>query len=437
MSSQSWLVLPLALAAIPALQDAGRDATEARLQQCVEEHARSSDADAFAVQVLIGEESLFEAGHGRVRADAQRDASVDTTFAVAPMAHAWLATALLRKVRTGDLALDTHAVTLLPELLPESSPVRVVELMHQTSGLADYRDHAPAKLLAGGPSYAEIMATVMDIAPVNAPNECVTETATNTLLLAALVEVVYESAADEALHEAIFAPLEMNSTGYLMTAVAREAGAEASASPAFLASGLRSTADDLARYARGVIDRRVLGTEGVEQLKGAAQLADGSLANSGMGVRLIELGDHPGHLIGGPSAVVAHIPAHDLVVALAGMGQSPDLEELAWQLARTVVAHHSPEVLDLPLTPDEQAPYLGSYQIGCTTVIISADGARLVLDEVDRGKTLLLNQGEHRFVARDGGDVQVEFEFVGETADSFVLIRNGLRSIAKRLGRDG
>ncbi len=438
MAPQLWHALPLAFVALSAaLPSQDADSTRSRVAQCVTQHAESSDADAFAIRVQIGEEALLATGHGRAAARSNRDAGDDTVFAAGELAHVWLATALLAKASSGDLDLEVRVQALVPELVPEDSPVRVHDLLRHTSGLADYRDHAPERLLLGAPSYAEVMATLKNIAPVNPPGECVAECATDTLLLAAVVEAQYGASADEALQRAIFGPLEMDSTGYVTTAVAREAGADEPASPAFLPGGLRSSAGDLARFSRGLIDRSVLDSAAVEQLTRPVRLSDGALSSTGMGVRLVELGDEPGHFLGGAAAVIAHFPAHDLVIAAIGEGDAPMLDELAWRVAQTVAAPPEVELRDLPLSAEEQAPYLGSYQIGCTTLLIGSDGARLVLDEVDRGKTLLLNQGEHVFLARDGSAVRVEFELIGERAESFVLIRNGLRSTAQRLGRDG
>lgn len=437
MAPQLWHALPLALVALSAALPFQDDTTvEGRVARCVTEHAESSDADSFAIHVLIGEETLLATGHGRATASSDRDAGDETLFPAGELAHPWLATALLGKVSSGDLDMDAHVRTLLPALLPEDSPVRVRDLLRHTSGLADYRDHAPERLLHGAPSYAAVMTTLKDVAPVNSPGECVAECATDTLLLAALVEAQFGAPADEALHRAIFGPLEMNSTGYMMTAVAREAGSEEEGSPAFLPGGLRSSAGDLARFSRGIIDRDVLDSAGTEELMQPVRLADGSISSTGMGVRLVELGDDEGHILGGSTAVIAHFPAHDLVIAAIGQGDAPDLDALAWSIARTIAAAPSEELRDLPLTGEQQRLYLGSYQIGCTTVLVGADGPRLVLDEVDRGKLLLLNQGEHVFVARDGSDVRLEFSVDNGPAESFVLVRNGLRSIAKRLGRD-
>jgi len=438
MAPQLWHAASLALVALSAaLPSQDANSTENRLARCVAQHAETNDADAFAIRVQIGEEALLATGHGRAAARSNRDAGEDTVFPAGELAHAWLATALLAKASSGDLDLEVRVQSLVPELVPKDSPVRVHDLLRHTSGLADYRDHAPERLLLQAPSYAEVMATLKDVAPVNPPGECVAECATDTLLLAAVVEAQYGAPADEALHRAIFGPLEMRSTGYQMTAVAREAGADEPASPAFLPDGLRSSAGDLALFSRGLVDRIVLDSAAVEELTQPVRLSDGTLSSTGMGVRLVELGDEPGHFLGGSSAVIAHFPAHDLVIAAIGEGDEPMLDELAWRVAQTVAAPPEVELRDLPLTEEEQAPYLGSYQIGCTTILIASDGARLVLDEVDRGKTLLLNQGEHVFLARDGSDVRLEFQLVGEQAESFALIRNGLRSTAQRLGRDG
>lgn len=429
MTRSVWFTLPLGLAALAAALPSQEDPTRARLERVLTEHAGRLGVEALTAEVSIGEDALLSWG-------SERGTTAASRFPAAGMAHPWLATAVLRRVEAEELELESRVAPLLPGLLPEDSGVRVVELLRHTSGLADYRDHAPAALLARGPSYAELMGTLEGVAPVNAPGECVAECATDTLLLAALVERLYGAPADEALDAAIFTPLEMESTRYALAVTLREASADGELQAAFQPRGLQSSAADLARYSRGMADRSLLDSETTALFVHPAHLSDGSVEPSAMGMRLVTLGEDEGHVLGDDRMAVAHFPSHDLVIAAAGSGDMPAVDDLAWSLARAMIEAPEAEALDLPLTAEAMQPYLGSYQIGCSTVVVAAEGARLVLDELDEGRTLLLHQGDHVFLAADGSDTRVEFELTNGEAQSFTLVRRGLRSVARRLGQD-
>jgi CubicO group peptidase (beta-lactamase class C family) len=429
MTRSAWFTLPLGLVALAAALPSQEDPTRARLEKVLTEHAAGLGVETVAAEVRVGDEALVAWG-------SDRRTTPGTRFPAAGLAHPWLATAVLRRVEAEELELETRVAPLLPGLLPEDCGVRVVELLRHTSGLADFRDHASPAMLARGASYAELMGTLAEVPPVNAPGECVAECATDTLLLAALVEVLYEAPADEALERAVFAPLEMESTGYALAVTLREAAADGELEAAFQPRGLSSTVADLVRYSRGMADRSLLDSETTEIFTHPAHLADGTVEPSAMGMRLVSLGEDEGHVLGDDNTAVAHFPAHDLVIAVAGSGEEPAMDDLAWNLARAVIEAPEAEPLDLPLTEEAMRPYLGSYQIGCNTVVIAAEGARLVLDELDEGRTVMLHQGDHTFLAADGSDTRIEFEVPNGEAQSFTLIRRGLRSIARRLGQD-
>jgi CubicO group peptidase (beta-lactamase class C family) len=450
MSKHDWIPpvlivgVALSLVATGTSQDSPKIDLDASVRSLMTETLERSSIEAVAVAVSIGSDTLFAGGLGPARPGKSAQATANTRFDAAPLAHALLVTAALQLEAAGKLGYEDRVALHLPKLVAEGCPVRVTELLAHTSGLPDYRDFAPAKLTSEGrPTYAQLAGLVLGKTPETAPGECVKLSATDTLLLAALLEQVTGKPAEEVLSASIFEKLGMQDTLYdLGTEVAgtREAASKEGAnSPAFLPRGLSSSAADLLRFQRGLVDLSLLDSDDLETMNAPLRLVDGSRAASGLGVRRIQLHETAGLVLAEGVRGGAHLvyyPEFDLAIAVMARGRDAEPERLARAVARLVIVEPEVGKQDIPLTEGGMRPYVGSYQIGCTTVVIRGALGHIVLDEIDESPRVLLFQGEHSFVARDDPDVWLVFEVEGERALSFLLEKRGTHSRAVRLGSD-
>lgn len=450
MSKRTW-ILPTLLIAVGASapsgarQDPGRADLAGALRDVLGHSMEAGSIEALALAVAIGPETVFAEGRGPARPGKSAKASADTVFGAASMAHAFLVTAALKLEAEGKLSHEDKVASHVPELVAKDCAVRVGELLAHTSGLADYRDNVPQEVWRKGrPTIDELAGLVRELPPVTAPGECVEPNATDTLLLAALLEEVAGKGVEELLRSSIFAPLGMKDTLYELEepdAGVSEASAKGEDRPAFLPRGLRSTAADLLRFQRGLVDLSLLDSDELETMNAPVRLADGSQANSGLGVLRVRLHETEGLVLGeaqdGTGALLAYYPEFDLAIAVVARGEDAAPERVARAAARLVIVEPDVGVRDLPLTEAQMKPYLGNYQIGCTTVLIRGAMGRLVLDEVDEGPTVLAYQGEHVFLAQGDPDVRLVFEVEDELASRFVLERHGVRSVAVRFRKDG
>ncbi len=405
------------------------DALDALIEEAQEEMELSSGS----VVVAIGDELLHTSTFGVAEPGGSRRTGLDTPFVAQSLAHTWLSTVILQYRAEGDVELDARLGLLLPDLVGEGCPVHVTHLLNQSSGLADYTDFI-AEQDRRGASYAELLEPLKTQVLVTEPGECVAPTPTNTLLLAALLEKLSGEPAASVLQARIFDPLGMSSSGYLVDEE-RSAVIEASAgrgSEALRMAGLRSSARDLIRFQRGLIDRELLGTEDFKVMVSATCLLDGTTVASGMGIRRISAGGSAGFLIGGGDACVAYFPEHDLSVASMARAEDPRLDQLATRLAARVMEAPKAEPADIYLSRSEMLVYLGTYRIGCNALYIRPGVGRIVLDRVDGGEDVLLYQGGQRFIARGDPGIEITFDVVGVRAVSFTLVEHGRRSIATR-----
>jgi|GEM_PF-2463094 len=438
-SKRTLVLAPLAAALValassgPA-QDAPLDLDDA-LRALMIEAVEVGGVEAVALAISVEGEPLFAGGHGPARAGKSAPATEETPFAAGDLAHALLVTAALQLEAEGELDLGARVTERLEGLLPDDSPLRVGQLLAHSSGLPDYRDFAPAELLAGGASYAELLAGVRDQPLEAEPGTCVLPSATDGLLLAALIESASGRAAEEVLRASIFAELGMDDTSYdaeLARARASEAASDEEPTPAFLPRGLRSSAADLSRYLNGLVELELFGSGALESMTAAVELKDGSRAGSGLGLVHVRHFDNAGFVLGEDSgagaARLAYYPELGLGIALVARGETPRLAALERQVAALVIERPEEGLLDLPLDATAQRVYAGSYQLGCSTLVVRGEAGRLVLDELDELPLVLLHQGEHRFVARDDPGIRLDFEVEGELAQAFLLERHGAQA---------
>ncbi|MCB9913707.1 MAG: beta-lactamase family protein [Planctomycetes bacterium] len=437
MSTLATTTVSLTLAAGLAWALAPQE-DEATLAESLEarfmEACTEMELDAASVTVAVGDECLLADGFGVL--DGYRgEVSADTALPAGELAHAWLTTLVLELRAKGALALDRELGALLPDLVGEGCKAHVAHLLQHTSGLADYTDFVTPEARVGA-TYAELLLPVRSQPPVSEPGECVADNPTDTLVLAALVERVSGTSAADLLQVRLFERLHMEDSGYDAPERAQPIDASApvdeDAAPALYPPALRTTARDLLRFQRALVDRVILDSDDFEAMCEPARLADGTHAEFGLGLRLTQAGEAPAFAMGGRDAAVLFVPAHDLTITALAVGADARMDRLAQRLAAEVVEVPPREIVDLYLSRSEMQPYLGSYRIGCNALIVKPGEGRLVLDRIDEGDDALLFQGAHRFVLADDHDVSLTFELEAGRALRFILIDHGRRSEATR-----
>ncbi|MFT7669015.1 MAG: CubicO group peptidase (beta-lactamase class C family) [Planctomycetota bacterium] len=437
------LVFAIAPSSYSTQQDSPSAKFEAAANSAVESFVQESSPEAVVVAIAISDDDLFAGSYGPAVAGRQRPATTDTSFSAASLAHAFLVTTALQLQAEDKLSHEDRIATYLPDLLPEGCAVRVGELMSHTSGLPDYRDFVtPEELSRGHLTYASLLGKIVEVAPVSQPGECVQINATDSLLLAALLEKISGMPADELLQEFIFDKLGMDNTDYDLDASTSEASAKEPEEGrlAFLPKGMTSTVSDLLLFQRGLLDLTLLASDDLADMNDLVRLSDGSSAGCGLGVKHVQLQDSDGIILGEvdaeSAAQVAYFPEYSLIVVVMARVEEADVGDLSYDLARLVIAKPEAQLLDLLLTEEGTRPYLGQYQVGCSTVVINATEGRIVLDEMDEVPLVFHNQGNHLFIASSDPGLRITFEVVENIARSFTLERHGFLTKAVRFRKD-
>lgn len=120
---------------------------------------------------------------------------------------------------------------------------------------------------------------------------------------------------------------------------------------------------------------------------------------------------------------MAYYPDADLSIAVLVNTNTPKAETVQDAVARGALGMDRVVPTDLPLTAEQRAQYVGTYDLGPVEVRVFEDGERLILQPVGQAPARLLSQGEDVFLAEAGGGVRIEFRIEGGRATGLTLFQ--------------
>jgi D-alanyl-D-alanine carboxypeptidase len=266
------------------------------------------------------------AGLGDLRAGARlRPAD---RFRAGSITKTFVAVVVLQLVREGRLSLDDSVERRLPGAVPNGHRVTIRELLAHTSGLSDYAaDELFLRRTASEPGRRwtprELVGRAVRMGPAGSPGGRFAYASTNYILLGLVVERVTGTTIGEQLRRRIFAPLRLRGTSFVpgmriagrhahgyapsahdgivgSLATARDRSS-ASASWAWAAGAVVSTAPDLSRFFGALLGGRLLAPRVVASMRPPA----GARYGLGLGAFATPCGTaigHTGNLLGTVSA---------------------------------------------------------------------------------------------------------------------------------------
>jgi CubicO group peptidase (beta-lactamase class C family) len=440
----------------PPPQD--EEALERRIEALVETTCEEHDVPGLALTIGIGSEHFLARAWGVADAGSGEMAEVDSLFRAGSLSVQIAAVAALTLVDSGELSLDDDVAELLgvPEGAgDETSALAGVTLRHllaQTSGLPDYAQHvASIDAERDGFDLEHVLTWLAATPPDADPGTCFAYSTTNAFLAGSIVERAAGTTLAQFAEERLFAPLDLEDTRYCTTAPAIRELADAvqevrgsleddgPGPHPFQAEALCTSANDLFRWTRALIEGALLDASSTELLLESATLAGGRETGFGLGVNRTTLEGEECIAFGGGMAGArvhaAHYPVLNLTIVVLAASEDAPVDHLERRIARLFFHMSDPELLDLELTAEERALYVGGYYEGCTRLDVLVVGERLALlaPYEESEPLVLLSQGDHVFVARDDPGVRLEFVVEGGAVVSFVLDEHGVERRAKRL----
>jgi len=315
-------------------------------------HWNRHDRPGCAVGVLREGEIVHAKGYGMADLEHGVPITSETIFHVASLSKQVTGFAVLLLAREGKLSLDDDIRKYVPEVPNFGKRITLRHLLHHTSGL---RDHFTVLRLAGWrymdeKTEADILQMMRRQRELNfRPGEEFIYCNTGYVLLAVTVQRISGTSFREFTRRHIFEPLQMGATrfrddhtelvkGRAYGYVPRDGGFGFGV-PNFDIVGstsLHTTAGDLLRWARNLMEGRVGGLALVEQLRAPGTLRDGCSVRYGAGVQIgsyrgLEVVKHSGWDLGYTSHLAVY-PSERFAVAILS-----NLKSLGpWVLARRV-----------------------------------------------------------------------------------------------------
>ncbi len=450
----SLFLTTTALGVLPGSARAPRAASEdleERIGAAVAAAMEEDRIPGVSVAVHLGADSLLADGWGVADPDDDEPAGTDSGYRVGTMTEAFLVTAALRLAEEGKLDLEDEVHEHVKQVKLEGESITLHQLMTHTSGLPSYTDYALSR--QGGDQDLAVgdVLTWLGGMPLDAsPGTCFAYSNTNVLLLGLVVEDVTRQPAPVMLKKLVFDPSGMADTIYCADGPPLVEGAEiqhefggeivveGEIPVPFGAAGLCSTAPDLVRWMRGLVERDLVDEVSFRRMASDHPLADGTPTGRGYGFDLAELDGFAALTCGGGMAGarvhVAHYPGPDLTIAVLANADDARVDVLERRIARLVLDLPQPGLQDEPLTDEQRAKYLGSYYVGCSEYYVGEADGRLTVDPPLGPRWFMLFQGGDAFVCADDPDIRVEFHVDDDgPARSFLLDEHGITTVATRM----
>jgi D-alanyl-D-alanine carboxypeptidase len=409
--------------------------------------ALDGDLGGLSIVIDVGSETFSAEGWGYADAGRSELAEAGSSYRAGALTGVFLSVATLQLADRDVLALDDSVTKYLPDLPYEEEDLTIEHLLTHTSGIPSYAD-----LLAGEAAIdpARIQEWLAEMALESAPGECQRYSNTNVLLLGWIVAQTSGKTVQQYLTENVFRAAGMEDTLYCFderhalresASITNEfAGAtedETGVPQPFDAIGLCTTAVDLVRFQRALVDRSIVSEDAFEKLITPIALSDGDYAYFGHGMNHTPLDDlacasYGGSMSGG-SVHVAFYPDLELTIAVAASGDEAPLRSLERSIARLFFQLPEPGVHDLALEPEELRVFLGAYYVGCNEYVIHEADGRLAMKTPFGRDHVLLYQGMNLFLVSEDPEIRLTFEIEDSTMVAFVLEEHGATSRAKRL----
>jgi D-alanyl-D-alanine carboxypeptidase len=357
------LVTLVAVVAVTAVPAAAAPDREAKLQRALDELVAAGSPGAI-VLVRDGDRTLRLAGGDAILEPGRRMRPTDR-FRIASVTKTFTATVVLQLVGEGKLSLDDTVEHWLPGLVPDGEGITVRQLLNMSSGLYDYlvdedttvRD----RIESGDVEYRwaprELVAIATAHEPKFAPGAGYSYCNTCYVLLGLIVEEATGSSIGAELRRRIFTPLRLRATtfdtepriagrhahGYLLLGEPPLIDVSVlSPSWGWAAGAIVSTADDLARFYRALLDGRVLRPDLLQAMR-TTSVGVSSTDRYGLGLAQVRMPcgtawGHQGGIAGYETYVLASRNGRHESVVFTNLDGSSASKRAEQALQRLVVA---------------------------------------------------------------------------------------------------
>jgi len=243
------------------------------------------------------DQNFWAKGFGYADLENKVPAKPESSYRLASITKTITAIAVLQLAEQGRLNLDADIRTYVPYFPAKKWPIPVRLLLGHLGGISHYRNYAVEGRIREPKNTREAIAIFADFDLVAEPGTKYHYSSYGFNLLGAAIETASGVNYGEYIQKNIFLPLEMSNSclddplaiipnrvrGYQLIKGEIKNSEYVNISSRFAAGGTRSTVVDLMKYARGIIDQKLLKPHSWRQMFTSMSTRDGYLTGYGMG----------------------------------------------------------------------------------------------------------------------------------------------------------
>jgi CubicO group peptidase (beta-lactamase class C family) len=317
---------------------------------------------------FIKDDFLWTQGFGYADLENKVPARPQSSYRMASITKTFTAVAVLQLVEAGKINLDAEIQTYVPYFPQKKWPITVRQLLGHLGGISHYKNRDKESHIKVHKNTKEALVIFQDFDLVAQPGTRYIYSSYGYNLLGAAVEEVSGQPYGSYIKEHIFDPLKMTDSrmddpvaiipnrvrGYRLLDDSVVNSEYVNISSRFAAGGTRSTVVDLLKYAKGIIDGRLIKKDSWQQMLEPMATRDGHLTGKGMCWTIIPWRGHFQMSHGGSQpetrTYLVIFPLERFAVAVASNLESFDRTRYMRRLAECVLA----EDLDTPVYISDQ-----------------------------------------------------------------------------------
>lgn len=280
--------------------------------------------------ILKGEKVVFEKSIGWQSIDQNKKLNSQSIFRIGSITKSYTATLIMKLVELGSINLDTK-LSSFNKQIKNADKITIKQMLNHSSGMANYTAQEDfGSYINKHQSVAEMIARIEKLPSDFEPGTKHDYSNTNYLLLGYIAENISGKSYDQLLNEYILKPLKLYDTYYQMGTQLLQNESNSyvrtnnwktvprwNLDVAGAAGAMRSTTKDLAFFARGLFQNKILKPTSVQQMQ---DLQEGY----GLGMFEVPFKDkkanwHNGK-IEGYLSYYYHFPKDDITIVLLGNG---------------------------------------------------------------------------------------------------------------------
>jgi len=389
-------------------------------------------------------------GYGLANVELNVPARPETVFKIGSVSKQFISAGILLLIQEGKISLDDSISKFLDGTPETWKPITVRHLLTHTSGIVrEAPGFDPLKVQ----SDADVIKTAYSLPLRFAPGEKWEYCNVGYFSLAEIIRKVTGKPWGDYLSEALFKPLEMNSTRTTtMTDLVQDRAngygwreGKYSNAADFLAlrpsGAFLSNVLDLAKWDAALYTDRLLKQLTREQMWTAVKLNGGTTSPYGFGWELDSVGGHKlihhGGTLPGFRAELSRFLNDKLTVIVLTNSDSANPREIALDVAEFYIPNLIPTRTAVKIDPKIFDAYVGQYQATPSAVLtVTREGDRLMAQQGSGEKWEWLPESEVNFFAK-GGNRRQTFSFVkdekGQVTHLVVLIEGREIGRAKKI----